>query len=222
MICREDELGMEAEVGFGNIGFLLSGPSHSLMMATQEGEVQIRCLTRKDVGQVTMGAHPPNSQPYPRNSCSSCSRGRGRWRGWPGRGESPTSWRWSENTFWLQILLLNSASTDTVLIKNWPHLLWRTYFLVVSISPQDNEFTHLGSKVSSPKDYMTVCFSEGNPPFFFWHHKFTLFEIFPLKISGVHTVFLMRFFELGEHFIQGGVTIFLNIFPYFEQVQFPL
>ena len=78
MICREDELGMEAEVGFGNIGFLLSGPSHSLMMATQEGEVQIRCLTRKDVGQVTMGAHPPNSQPYPRNSCSSCSRGRGR------------------------------------------------------------------------------------------------------------------------------------------------
>ena len=108
-----------------------------------------------------MGGHPPNSQPFPQTSCSSCSRGRGRWRGWPGRGESPTSWRWSENTFWLQILLLNSASTDTVLIKNWPHLLWRTYFLVVSISPQDNESTHLGSKVSSPQDYMTVCFSGG-------------------------------------------------------------
>ena len=78
MICREDELDMEAEVGFGNIGFLLSGPSHSLRMATQEDEVQIRCLIRKDVGQVTMGGHPPNSQPFPRTSCSSCSRGRGR------------------------------------------------------------------------------------------------------------------------------------------------
>ena len=78
MICREDELDMEAEVGFGNIGFLLSGPSHSLMMATQEDEVQIRCLIRKDVGQVTMGARPPTSPPFPRTSCSSCSRGRGR------------------------------------------------------------------------------------------------------------------------------------------------
>ena len=78
MVGREDELDMEAEVGFGNIGFHLSGPSHSLMMATQEGEVQIRCLTRKDFGQVTMGGQPPTSPPFPRTSSSSCSRGRGR------------------------------------------------------------------------------------------------------------------------------------------------